>query len=106
MPGSNRTWNWDTGRTQQLPPNWKQIRQAVAERAGWRCQAIDDSGQRCTNRGTDCDHIEPGNNHNLNNLQWLCHWHHARKTHDASTSSQTSLRQRNQPPERKHPGLL
>lgn len=72
---------WDgSRRAQQLPKDWKQRREAVKARAGGICEATLNTGARCTAPGTDCDHIQRGNNHNYNNLQWLCAWHHNRKT--------------------------
>lgn len=56
---------------------WK----AVVLRAGGQCQATySDTGGRCVEGGTDLDHITPGFNHDPDNLQWLCAYHHKVKT--------------------------
>lgn len=68
-----------SNRLNTLPPDWQARRRAVAERAGWRCQA-DDAGFRCGRLGTDCDHVNDRDDHSLSNLQWLCRGHHNQKT--------------------------
>jgi 5-methylcytosine-specific restriction enzyme A len=90
-------------RRHRLPPNWPQLRQATATRAGGQCQATTETGQRCPHPGTDCDHIQHGDNHHPDNLQWLCTTHHRAKT------AAEALAARNQHPRRRppspHPGL-
>ena len=68
-------------RASRLPADWQARRRAVARAAGGRCQAIMSDGSRCRWPGSECDHIVRGDDHDLSNLQWLCHWHHAQKTH-------------------------
>ena len=46
----------------------KQLRQLVTERDNGQCTELMREGSRCPDTGTDVDHIEPGNNHNLDNL--------------------------------------
>lgn len=72
-------WTSSTRRT-RLPTNWPQLRTAVRTRAGERCEHRNPDGSRCPNPGTDCDHINPGDNHDLANLQWLCAQHHRAKS--------------------------
>lgn len=79
-PVSRRDGWASSDRASRLPADWQARRRAVAARAGGRCQAIMSDGSRCRWPGTECDHIARGDNHDLSNLQWLCHWHHAQKT--------------------------
>lgn len=95
-------WEGST-RRQRLPPNWPDLVAFTRTRANGRCQAIMRDNTRCVEPGTDCDHIKPGDNHAPHNLQWLCDWHHARKTaHEANQAKR--FRTSKRPPE-KHPGL-
>nr|DAP08101.1 MAG TPA: HNH endonuclease [Caudoviricetes sp.] len=40
------------------------------------------------------------------NLQWLCAWHHKRKTQREAAAALAAERARNAPRKRKHPGLI
>jgi hypothetical protein len=73
------TWPARSERRTQLPGNWRQLRVQALERDGYRCTWTR-GGRRCEERATDVDHIKPGNDHRLSNLQSLCHPHHQRKT--------------------------
>jgi len=61
------------------PKNWSEVRQKVFERDNYACQ-------KCGRRDKDmeCDHIIPialgGDMWGMDNLQTLCHEHHADKT--------------------------
>ena len=79
-PVSRRDGWASSDRRDRLPADWRARRQKVAARAGGRCQAVLSDGTRCRWPGSECDHIVRGDNHDLSNLQWLCHWHHAQKT--------------------------
>lgn len=81
---------WESSnRRERLPANWHKLRGRVIRRAGGRCQAVlMDTGQRCGETGRDVDHITPGDNHSLNNLQLLCRWHHTRKTQAEAAQAQ------------------
>ncbi len=99
---------WDTSRRRdQLPPDWAQLRKQVFARANHRCEHADSTGQRCQSRATDCDHIQRGNDHTLDNLQGLCRTHHAEKTaresREAQTARYTTAKKRDPEP---HPGIL
>lgn len=95
---------WHTSdRVTRLPNDWRKRRAAVRRRAGGRCEALDGNGSRCTARGTECDHVRRGDNHNLDNLQWLCATCHARKTRAETTEARATLNRR-RPPE-PHPGM-
>ena len=83
---------------------WERIRQATKARAGGQCEAIED-GQRCTNPGSECDHVTDRHNHT--DTQWLCHDHHALKTQaQAQAARRTQLDKLAHPNTRAtHPGL-
>lgn len=70
----------NSDRRSRLPKDWDARRLEVKRRAGGRCQQELPSGARCPRAGAECDHIEPGDNHDLSNLQWLCKAHHDAKT--------------------------
>lgn len=52
-------------------------------------------------QGRDCDHIDGRDNHELENLQWLCQPHHMLKTQAEANAARIRTRRE---PER-HPGL-
>lgn len=98
---------WETStRRSRLPPNWdSDIRPAVKRRANGLCQAAEHA-RDCDGTGTDADHIIPGDDHGMGNLQWL-----SRPCHDAKTARETAARNtkrasmRVRPAER-HPGEI
>lgn len=100
VPRERVAWE-GSNRRAELPPNWDELRAATRDRAGGRCQAVDD-GIRCPLPGTDCDHIKPGSDHCLANLQWLCATHHARKSAREGALARIPLRRPAEP----HPGIL
>jgi len=72
MPG----WEGST-RKSRLPEDWPQRRIQVLARDGGRCQWRDRPDvQICGRRGNQVDHIIPGDDHRLTNLQVLCEPHH------------------------------
>jgi 5-methylcytosine-specific restriction protein A len=93
---------WTTPRT--LPPDWNQRRQAVGDRAGWQCEQWE-HGARCPLRGTDCDHIDDRDNHDLSNLQLLCADHHKVKTQRQAREGRARMGTLRRPREQ-HPGRL
>ncbi len=97
-------------RLQRLPPDWKQRRARVFRRDGHRCTALDpQSGQRCPEAATDCDHIRPGDDHSDGNLRSLCAWHHQRKSSTEGGTARAAQWRRNDKKFRRteqHPGLL
>lgn len=108
-----RKWS-DSRRRQQLPDDWEERRKQVAQRAGWRCEAMsqitDDRriyarGIQCWREGTDCDHIDGRFDHDLSNLQWLCALHHQVKTNRESLEARRRLGPKKRPPE-PHPGKI
>lgn len=95
---------YSSDRASRLPRDWKQRRELVAVRAGYQCEARLVDGSRCPAVGTDCDHIVSGDNHDLGNLQWLCSWHHKRKT---SLEASVARKERAKNSfTRLHPGLI
>lgn len=97
---------WSTSdRRTRLPHNWATIRAQVKARARGQCQATTHH-PHCNGRGTDADHIKPGDNHNLTNLQWL-----SAPCHKAKTAAETSQRNKanaalKRRPQEAHPGRL
>ena len=68
-------WAGSTRRS-RLPPDWGKRRVKVKARAKGRCQATRHVPE-CDGIGAECDHVVPGDDHSLPNLQWLsasCHW--------------------------------
>ncbi len=93
-------------RRARLPSNWPVLRAKVLARDGYRCVAVlRDTGLRCAATATDVDHIIPGDDHAMTNLQALCVWHHARKTAAESAAARRPRLSRRRPEER-HPGDL
>ena len=99
----SKPWAGSTRRS-RLPSNWSTLRDTVISQARGICQATMRDGSRCTDRGTDVDHIERGDNHDLSNLQLLCKWHHGKKTAYEANQARPRLTEK-RPPE-SHPGLL
>lgn len=98
-------WSGST-RKERLPDDWQERRAATRDRAGGRCQATMRDGTRCVEAGTDCDHIVHGDNHALSNLQWLCRWHHDKKTaREALEARRFMPRPSARKPQEKHFGL-
>jgi hypothetical protein len=100
-PSGREAWAGSTRRG-QLPPDWPQRRAFVRERAGGRCQDINDDSERCPLPGTDCDHIRPGQDHSYANLQWLCPGHHRVKSAREGAQARVPLHR----PRERHPGIL
>lgn len=95
---------WEgSDRSARLPANWPSLVRQVEQRAQGRCQVTMRDGSRCRDRGTQCDHIQAGDDHSLANLQWICEWHHARKSAAEGNAARTRLTSRR--PAERHPGL-
>jgi len=97
---------WSTSdRKQRLPDDWPQIRAAVKARAKGKCQATNHA-LKCRGWGSDADHIVPGDDHSMSNLQWLsgpCHW--AKTNREAAARSRERKAARYRPTEQ-HPGRM
>ncbi|ARF59430.1 HNH endonuclease [Streptomyces gilvosporeus] len=90
----------------RLPSDWPVRRLSVLKRDGFQCVAVlRDTGARCTASATDVDHIVPGDDHDLANLQALCRWHHARKSSAEGVAAKRRRVSRRRP-EGRHPGDL
>lgn len=97
--------SWESSdRRLRLPSDWQERRQFVAARASYRCEAMLNDGTRCPAMGTDCDHVVRGDNHDVSNLQWLCQWHHKRKTNNEAAAARLSKKKSEYKPP--HPGLI
>lgn len=102
MTSETTGWNREPN---HYPSNWKQLRLLVAERAGQRCEDFMEDNTRCPDLGTQCDHIvnmRSGGTHDLDNLQWLCAWHHKKKTARESQDARRTVSMWRKP--EKHPG--
>jgi 5-methylcytosine-specific restriction enzyme A len=94
---------WATSdRRARLPRNWQALRATVLRRDNWTCSI---HGPGCTRFATEVDHIQPGDDHTLTNLQAVCHTCHARKTVAESTAGQAAVRSRSRRPPEAHPGV-
>ena len=108
----SKRWQNST-RSSRLPSNWRKLRQQVLARDGFRCcwhDVIEGHRVRCLIEAVEVDHIKPGDDHSLGNLQSLCSFHHGVKTHregvQASAAQRAEIRQRLRPEPEKHPGLV
>ena len=95
---------WSTSdRRSRLPANWPQLCRQVKTRANGRCQA-EKHDPRCDGIGTDNDHIIPGDDHRIENMQWLsgpCH--RAKTAHESAARNQHTAALKRRPSE-PHPG--
>lgn len=96
----SREWANST-RSSRLPKDWPHRRALVLMRDP-TCRLHLDC---CTRVSTEADHIVNNDNHDLSNLQGVCHPCHARKTSGESQQARGvgGLRKR---PSEGHPGLL
>ena len=95
---------FNTNRKAELPSDWALRRIRVLRRDSYACQHRDrPGGPKCLAPANQCDHIERGMNHSLENLQALCREHHAQKT--AREALEAKMARRRVDPE-PHPGLL
>jgi len=71
---ARRAWQTST-RAARLPANWRKLTRIVKARAHATCE-------RCGRPAPDgeCDHVQRGDDHRLDNLQWLCRTCHRTKT--------------------------
>lgn len=97
---------WDTSdRKSRLPSDWTVRRVRVLRRDGYRCQARDSLGIQCGDPANQVDHIVHGDDHDYDNLQSLCRWHHARKSSaEGAAARKPKARQAREP--EAHPGMI
>ena len=97
---------WSTSnRRERLPDNWPAIRRAVKSRAKGRCEATTHA-KGCGGWGTDADHITPGDDHTLDNLQWLSGACHRAKTAAETTARNHARTEARTRPTEQHPGRM
>lgn len=93
-PTHTPVWQGSTRRS-RLPTNWPTLRADTERRADGRCEATRIGRPHhpaCTGLGSECDHIQQGDNHSLDNLAWLSGPCHAAKT--AQESRERNRRRR------------
>ncbi len=97
---------WSTStRSKRLPSDWAKRREAVKRRARNRCEA-QVHARGCPGAGTECDHIIEGDDHSLENLQWLSTECHKAKTQAEAASRNRAMAAMRVRPQGKHPGAL
>ena len=100
--GGGMSW-YTSDRRERLPKDWDTIRTQVKRRAGGRCEAKVHA-RGCDGVGTDCDHITPGDDHSLENLQLLSHCCHVKKTQAEAAERNHAWASMGRRPSEKHPG--
>lgn len=101
---SRPAWEGST-RKSRLPADWPRLRQVVLRRCGMRCEWVED-GFRCHNAATDVDHIIPGDDSQLSNLQGLCNPHHLTKTGRENAAARAEIKKLGRLPEEPQPGII
>lgn len=97
---------WSTStRAQRLPADWRRRRDQVKSRAKGKCEAKAHA-PGCTGIGAECDHIIPGDDHSLHNLQWLSNECHDAKTKREAREARKAQRSAKIRPAERHPGAL
>ncbi|MFI7096446.1 HNH endonuclease [Streptomyces lydicus] len=104
LEGGGMAWEGSTRRS-RLPKNWVTIVKRIKRRDGYRCTMVFEVGGRCTQPGTDVDHIVPGDDHRDDNLRLLCSWCHARKSGQEGAAAAARNRVRTDRPTTEHPAL-
>lgn len=103
--------NWEgSDRKDRLPKSWPGLCARVKERDRHRCtwrgdddgDGLDRAGRRCWKRGTEVDHIVPGDDHRLRNLRTLCKGHHRAKSSREGNAAQAKPPATREP--EPHPG--
>jgi 5-methylcytosine-specific restriction protein A len=98
-------WEGTSDRKDRLPSDWSSRRMRVLRRDGYKCQARDSLGVLCGEPANQVDHIVHGDNHDYDNLQSLCRWHHARKSSSEGHAARRPRPTQYREPE-PHPGMI
>lgn len=104
MASKRSRWN-TSHRHDRLPQDWQRIRAEVKARANGKCQAKQHA-KGCNGIGTDCDHIIPGDDNSLDNLQWLSNACHKAKTARETVARNSWYRKTRLHPVEKNPGSI
>nr|DAP09027.1 MAG TPA: HNH endonuclease bacteriophage, HNH Endonuclease, DNA.52A [Caudoviricetes sp.] len=97
---------WATStRRDRLPKDWPNIRAKIIRRARGMCEATDHD-PRCNGKGTEVDHITPGDNHSLNNLRLLNTFCHRKVTAEYNTRRRRERAAMRKRPSEPHPGKI
>ena len=97
---------WSTSdRASRLPPDWPKLRAEALARDGHRCQARIHV-RTCDGVATEIDHIIPGDNHALSNLQSLSTPCHKAKTARENAARRQALARDLRRPVESHPGRM
>ncbi len=97
--------SWSSSdRRSRLPSDWPKRRAKVKARANGACEAKVHEPE-CNGIGSECDHVQPGDDHSLSNLQWLSAPCHKAKTKgESQAGAKQSARRR--PRDEQHPGVI
>lgn len=98
---------WESSRPTHVP---KRVRDAALTRDGNQCTATQRDGTRCPEttqlEANEITRWYPGRIVTVNDVEILCHWHHARITHKQATSARGKTRTPSAfHPRQRHPGL-
>lgn len=96
-------------RRSRLPADWDRRRVKVLKRDHFECQWRMRDGTICGAYANQCDHIDAGDDHSLENLQALCETHHKPKSSsEGGRAAQARRRMMNNRFKRveDHPGLM
>jgi 5-methylcytosine-specific restriction endonuclease McrA len=97
-------WESRSARHERLPDDWEEsYRKPTMRKARGLCQI---RGPRCTHRATQIDHIRPGDDHSLTNLQAACKNCHADKSAAEGVSARSQKRAKGKRPPERHPGRM
>ncbi|MFE5828757.1 HNH endonuclease [Streptomyces sp. NPDC056508] len=94
-----------SNRRQRLPKDWPAIVRRIKRRDRHRCTTVFETAGRCTQRGTDVDHIIPGDDHSDDNLRLLCRWCHSKKSAREGGQAAALKRVSERRPTTTHPAL-
>lgn len=102
-------------RRARLPKEWHAMRARTRRRAtetdplkmpGGRCEHVSPETGRCLTVGSQCDHINRGDDHGEHNRQWLCVRHHAEKTQREAQEARAAKAARGKRTPERHPGSI